>query len=97
MILSVSLYEWLLFVHVLAAMVWLGGAAMTAALALRALRSDDDGEIARFVGSLRVVGPFVLAPPPALLLGAGLWSWGVGLILLLLVVATWDMVVKPGL
>ena len=152
MILSASLYDWLLFVHVLAAMVWLGGATLTAALAVRALRSDDDGEIARFVGSLRVVGPLVLAPPPALLLGAGIWmvleswrfgdgwvalgvslfaaaflagalfqsraalgaeraaaagdgeaarrflrrwSWGVGVILVLLVVATWDMVVKP--
>lgn len=25
------------------------------------------------------------------------WSWGMRLILLLLLVATWDMVVKPGL
>jgi hypothetical protein len=25
------------------------------------------------------------------------WSWGIGLILVLLVVATWDMVFKPGL
>lgn len=154
MTLSASLYNWLLFVHVLAAMVWLGGAAVMAALATRTLRSDDGAEIGRFVGNLRVVGPLLLAPPPALLLGAGIWmalkswsfsdgwiafgislfgaaflvgalfqsraaiaaeraaaagdvetarrflrrwSWGVRLILLLLVVATWDMVVKPGL
>ena len=24
------------------------------------------------------------------------WAWGIGLIVLLLVVATWDMVFKPG-
>jgi uncharacterized membrane protein len=152
--LATSLYNWLLFVHVLAAMIWLGGAAVMAALATRALRGDDAAEIGRFVGNLRVVGPLLLAPPPALLLGAGIWmvlkswsfsdgwialgislfaaaflvgalfqsraaiaaeraaaagdieaarrflrrwSWGVRLILLLLVVATWDMVLKPGL
>jgi hypothetical protein len=27
----------------------------------------------------------------------GRWAWGIGAILVLLVVATWDMVVKPGL
>ena len=27
----------------------------------------------------------------------GRWAWGIGVILLLLVAATWDMVVKPGM
>jgi len=150
-----DLYDWLLFGHILGAMVWLGGLAALATLGIRARRSGDDGTIARFVGSLRVVGPAMLAPSAGLVVALGLgmvfdsaawdfgqpwiqlalvvlvaavivgaaylsrvgiaaeravqagdhaeaarqlqrWSWGIGAVLLLLLVATWDMVFKPG-
>ena len=153
---SFSLYDWLLFVHIVGAMVWVGGLVALAAFGTHALRSGDRETVARFVGSLRVVGPFVLAPSSSLVLAFGLWlvldsstsdfgqtwiwlalalvaaavlvgalvlgrsalaaeravkagdharaakhmrtwSWGIRLILVLLVVATWDMVFKPGL
>ena len=151
-----SLYDWLLFVHIVGAMVWVGGLVALAAFGTQALRSGDRETVARFVGSLRVVGPFVLAPSSALVIAVGIWmvidssawdfgqtwiwlglvllagavlvgaaflsraalaaeralkagddaeaasqlrrwSWGIRLILVLLVVATWDMVFKPGL
>lgn len=151
-----TLYDWLLFAHVLAAMIWVGGLVMLAAVGIRTRRSGDRDAIARFVGSLRILGAAVLAPAGVLLLVFGIWmvvdsaawdfgqtwvrtgmalliaavvvgaaylsrvgiaaeravaagdhaqaarqlarwSWGIGVILLLLVVATWDMVVKPGL
>jgi uncharacterized membrane protein len=150
-----DLYDWLLFGHILGAMVWLGGLVALALLGIRARRSGDDGTIARFVGGLHVVGPAVLAPSAGLVVALGLgmvfdsaawdfgqtwvqlalgvlvaavvigaaylsrvgiaaeravqagdrveaarqlgrWSWGIGAILLLLLVATWDMVFKPG-
>ena len=150
-----SLYEWLLFLHVIAVMVWVGGVIVLASLAVFVLRDGDPAGIGGFVGMLRVVGPIVLAPAPAIALGVGIWmvvdsdawafdqewiyialallaaafvygaafqsraaiaaarasasgdraeaarqlrrwSLGSGLILLLLVVATWDMVFKPG-
>jgi uncharacterized membrane protein len=150
-----TLYDWLLLVHVLAAMVWLGGLVALTAFATHARRSGDREAVARFIRSLRVVGPLVLAPASLLvvvfgsclvldspawtigqtwvwlafaLLGAavlvgalflsrtaiaaeravaagdhdraarqlGAWSWGIRLLLLLLVIATWDMVFKPG-
>jgi uncharacterized membrane protein len=150
------LYDWLLFLHILAAMVWLGSTVVLAALATHTLRSDDPEAIRRFIGSLRVIGPIVLAPAPLLLVGFGIWlvldsdawdfgqtwiqlalglfvaaflygaafqsraaigaqraaaagdhaqaagqlrrwSWGALLILLLLVLATADMVFRPGL
>jgi uncharacterized membrane protein len=150
-----ALYDWLVFLHVLAAMVWVGGLAALAALGLNVLRTDDRDAIARFVASFRVVGPFVLMPAAVLVLVLGIWmvidsaawsfeqtwiwlalvllaaavlvgavflsraalaaeravnagdhahatqqlrrwSWGIRLILLLLVVATWAMVFKPG-
>jgi uncharacterized membrane protein len=153
---SFSLYDWLLFVHIVGAMVWVGGLVALAAFGTLALRSGDRETVARFVGSLRVVGPLVLAPSSALVIAVGIWmvidssawdfgqtwiwlglvllaaavlvgaaflsraalaaeravkagedadvasqlrrwSWGIRLILVLLVVATWDMVFKPGL
>jgi putative copper resistance protein D len=150
------LYDWLLFLHIVAAMVWVGGTVLLSALAARTVRSRDADAVARFVGSLRVIGPLVLAPAPAVLLGVGIWmvldtgawdfgqTWvrlalglfaaallvgvahqsvaaigaeravrggdhaaalrrltrwllGAGVILLLQLVAVWDMVFKPGM
>ena len=67
-----DLYDWLLFGHILGAMVWLGGLAALAILGIRARRSSDDDTIARFVGSLRVVGPAMLAPSAGLVVALGL-------------------------
>jgi uncharacterized membrane protein len=153
---SQTLYDWLLFLHVLAAMVWLGGGVMLAALAARVLRDPEPGAVAGFTGSLRVLGPLVLAPATLAVLALGIWLvldseawdfgqlwvqlglglfagaflvgaafqsrsalaatraaergddgearrqlrrwlWGYRLIVLLLVVAAWDMTTKPGL
>jgi uncharacterized membrane protein len=154
-LLAASLYDWLLFVHIVAAMVWVGGLVALSVLATLVHRGADHDAISRFVGSLRVFGPVVLAPAALALLGFGIWlvvdadawdfgqtwillalgvfiaaflvgavfqsrsalaaqravaagddgeairhlarwSWGMRLIVLLLVVATWDMVFKPG-
>jgi uncharacterized membrane protein len=153
---AASLYDWLLFVHVVAAMVWVGGLVALSVLSAHVLRGADPDAISRFVASLRVLGPLALAPATVALLGFGIWlviesdawdfgqrwilfafglfaaaflvgaafqsrsallaqraaangdhgeairqlarwSWGMRLIVLLLVVATWDMVFKPGL
>lgn len=68
-----TLYDWLLFLHVVAAMVWVGGGVMLAAAAARVLRDPDEGAVARFTGSLRVLGPLVLAPATLAVLGLGIW------------------------
>jgi uncharacterized membrane protein len=150
-----ALYDWLKFLHVLAAMVWLGGLTVLTVLGLNVLRAGERDAVARFVASFRVVGPLVLMPAAILVLVLGIWmvldnaawtfeqtwiwlamvllvaavlvgavflsraalgaqravgagddaqaarqlrrwSWGIRLILLLLVVATWAMVFKPG-
>jgi uncharacterized membrane protein len=153
---AATLYDWLKFVHILAAMVWVGGLVVLGVLATQALRSGNLDAVPRLVGSLRVVGPAVLAPAMVSVVGLGIWlvvdndawdfgqTWvwlalvlfaaafllgavfqsraaigaaraaaagddreaarqlhrwalGMGVIVLLLVVVTWDMVVKPGL
>ena len=144
-----------MFLHVLAAMIWLGGLVTLGALATQVLRGGEPDAIARLVRSLRVVGPLVLAPAMVAVLGFGIWlvldsdawdfgqtwiwlaltlfaaafligaifqsraaigaeraaaagdeseaarqlrrwSWGMGLIVVLLVVITWDMVIRPA-
>ena len=153
---AATLYDSLLFLHLLAAMVWLGGGVVLAALAARVLRDPAPGDVSRFTGHLRVLGPLVVAPATVAVvalgvwpvfeggawdfgqlwvrLGLGLfaaafligaahqsrpalgaeraaargddeaavrqlrrWSWGYRLIVLLLVVAAWDITTKPGL
>jgi uncharacterized membrane protein len=147
------MYDWLVFLHVLAAMFWLGGITVLGAFAVRILRSDDPAAVGAFLASLRRIGPLVLAPAPVALLGFGIWAvldswdfdalwiqlglglfaaafvvgaahqsraalsaeraaaagshdeaarwlrrwaWGMGVIVALLVAATWVMVFKPG-
>jgi uncharacterized membrane protein len=153
---ATDLYDWLVFVHVVAAMVWVGGITVLGALAIGVLRDPDGDATARFLASLRRIGPLVLAPAPVLLVAFGIWAvadsdawdfgqlwiqlalglfvaafaigaahqstaaigaeraaargdhdgavrrlrrwaWGMAAIVLLLVVATWAMVFKPGL
>jgi uncharacterized membrane protein len=67
-----TLYDWLLFLHVLAAMVWLGGGVMLAALATRVLRDPDPAAAGRFTDNLRVLGPLVLAPATVAVVGLGI-------------------------
>jgi uncharacterized membrane protein len=155
-VLAADLYDWLLFLHVIAAMVWVGGLVALTVLASLVLSGGEEGAVARFVASLRVIGPLVLLPSMAAVIGFGIWmvldseawsfgqtwvwlalalfggafvvgaafqsrsaidaqraaeagdhleaarqlrrwSWGMRVILLLLFVAAWDMVFKPGL
>ena len=151
-----ALYDWLLFGHLVAAMVWLGGGVVLTALALATLRAHDAQAVARFIAGLRVLGPAVLAPGTVITLGLGVWlvlesaawdfrqgwllaaliliavatvvgaghqartalaveratrrgdaaearrqlvrwTWGYGLVVVLLVLIAWDMDFKPGL
>jgi uncharacterized membrane protein len=156
MLLAASLYDWLLFVHIIAAMIWVGGLLAVALFAAQVVRSGERDVIARFVRNLGVIGPLLFAPAMIAVVGFGIWmvidsdawdfaqtwiwlalslfgaafligavfqsraaigarraaeadedreairqlrrwSWGMRLIVVLLLVATWDMVFKPGL
>ncbi len=68
-----GLYDWLLFGHILAAMVWVGGGVVLGVLALRVVHVGDPDEMTRFSASLRAIGPAVLAPSTVAVLGLGVW------------------------
>jgi uncharacterized membrane protein len=67
-----SSYELLLFVHVLAAVVWVGGALSLQVLAIRAERSPDAGRVANFATEAEWVGSRVFLPASLVLLLAGI-------------------------
>ena len=73
MIVAAELYDWLVLLHIVAAMVWVGGGAMLAVQSTRILHKRDPGAVARFVASMGVVGPAVLAPATVLVVGVGVW------------------------
>jgi uncharacterized membrane protein len=67
-----SSYELLLFVHVLTAVVWVGGALSLQVLAIRAERSADGGRVADFATEAEWVGSRVFLPSSIVLLLAGI-------------------------
>ena len=79
-----TFYEFLLFVHLGAAITWLGGGVATQFFALRALATGDSHRIAGFTADIEWVGSRVLSLASILTLIAGLalvWesaAWGFG-------------------
>lgn len=75
------LYEILLFVHVLSAAVWFGGAVMFHVLSHHATSSNDPQRIASLLGSADFLGKRYFGPATGVTLIAGLWlvfegGWG---------------------
>lgn len=68
-----TLYDWLLFGHIVAAMVWVGGGLLLGVLAVQVVRNGEPVAVARFVGNLRVIGPRLLGPATLAVLGLGVW------------------------
>jgi len=68
-----TMYDWLLFLHVVAAMIWVGGTLAIGVLATHIVRRGEAGDVERFVSSLRVVGPLTLAPATIAVIGFGIW------------------------
>lgn len=78
-----SWYEFLLFLHITAAVIWLGGAFTFQTYGAAVRRGGDPEEIARFAGRAGVLGErmFIPASLVVVLAGVGLmiegsWAWG---------------------
>ncbi|HEX6724597.1 MAG TPA: DUF2269 family protein [Gaiella sp.] len=76
-------YEFLLFVHVAGAIVWVGGGFYVQTYGMIELRSGDPSAIARFAGNAGRLGERLFTPTSivVLLAGVGLmidgdWPWG---------------------
>lgn len=69
-----TLYETLVFVHVLTAIIWVGGAVAMQVLAIRAQRSSEPGAMAKMAGDAEFVGMRVFMPASIVLLISGIWA-----------------------
>jgi uncharacterized membrane protein len=66
-------YEIALFLHILAAVVWVGGACAVQVLAIRTIGRDNAVEIARFSSDTEVLGMRVFLPSSLVVVLAGGW------------------------
>ena len=73
MALLTTTYQWLLTVHILAAVVWVGGAFALQVLAIRVVRDPDPTRLAAFARDTEVVGMRVFLPASLVLLLFGFW------------------------
>jgi uncharacterized membrane protein len=93
MALLVTSYQFYLTVHILAAIVWVGGATITQVYAVRAQASGDAERVAGFARDAEFVGRTMFAPSAIvlvifgfLLVNEGNWSLGSTWIVIALVV-----------
>ncbi len=70
----VTTYEWLKAIHVLAAVIWVGGAATLQAMAFVVLRSKDPREMASFSRNAGFVGERMFTPASLVLVIFGAWA-----------------------
>lgn len=69
--LALTQYNELKFVHVLAAVVWVGGAVTSQVYAVLAVRTNDPVKVAAFAGDTEFVGTRIFLPAALILLVSG--------------------------
>jgi uncharacterized membrane protein len=69
-----TLYEFLVFVHVVMIVIWVGGSAALQVFALRATRTNDPVALARFSSDAEWIGLRVFMPASLLVVIFGIWA-----------------------
>ena len=94
------MYQLLLFIHIVCAVIWVGGAVYAQLLALRVSRSPDPSELPRLARHIDFIGSRVFGPAALLLFVAGvgmtLQAWSFGQTWIAVSVALWVLSVMTG-
>lgn len=94
------MYQLLLFIHIVCAVIWVGGAVYAQLLALRVSRSPDPSELPRLARHIDFIGSRVFGPAALLLFVAGvgmtLQAWSFGQTWIAVSVALWVLSVVTG-
>ena len=87
------MYQLLLYVHVICAVIWVGGALYAQLLAVRVSRSPDPSELPKLARHIEYIGARVFTPVAVLLFLAGsvmTWqAWSFGQAWIAISVALW--------
>jgi len=67
-----SIQSWLLFLHILGAIIWIGAGAAVSLIGMRMRRSPDRSALADFARTLRYVGLRAFMPAFVVVLATGL-------------------------
>jgi uncharacterized membrane protein len=101
--LALNNYTGFKFVHVLAAVVWVGGACVVQVYALLAVRTNDPVRVAAFAGDTEFVGTRIFIPASLILLVSGLftvheggWTYSQGWIQFGLAIIVLSIIVGAG-
>jgi len=76
------MYELLLYIHIVSAVIWVGGAVYVQLLAIRVGRSDDPTEAPRMARHFEALGRWVFVPAATLIIVTGavmtaqMWNFG---------------------
>jgi uncharacterized membrane protein len=95
-------YPWLLFLHILAAITWVGGAIMLNVLNTRSIRSGDPARLAVAARETAWVGTRVIAPSTVTLLALGVImvaisdAWTIGQLWIVLALVLWGITFATG-
>ena len=94
------MYQLLLFIHIVCAVIWVGGAAYAQLLALRVSRSPDPSELPRLARNIDFIGSRVFGPAAVLLFVAGvgmtLQAWSFDQTWIAVSVVLWVLSVVTG-
>src|SRR5262245_58578388 len=94
------MYQLLLFIHIVCAVIWVGGAAYAQLLAFRVSRSPDPTDLPKLARHIEFIGSRVFTPAALLLFLAGvgmtLQAWSFGRTWIALGVALWILSAVTG-
>ncbi len=68
-----EMYNYLLFVHVMGAIIWVGGDVALQVIGTRISRADDPVQLAKFAGQVEWLGTRVFTPSAVVILIAGVF------------------------
>jgi uncharacterized membrane protein len=68
-----ALRFWLHWIHIVGAVIWVGGGLMLSVVGARARQSEDPRTIGEFAQMLSYVGPRVLTPAVVAVVASGVW------------------------
>jgi uncharacterized membrane protein len=95
-------YSWLVFLHILAAITWVGGAIMLNFLNTRSIRADDPARLATAAKETEWIGTRVIAPTTLVLLAMGITmvavneAWTIGQLWIILALVLFGITFATG-